>query len=135
MRQIFASPRMENVEGVAQLLRDAGIDIKVTDARGYRKVSRREFSYVPSQQKDKGGEPAVWVINSDDYKRARELLADGGLLDDSKTSSSYLPETMQFRDQQAPANSGSRIGRVRLAMLFIVGALVFWTILRMTVLR
>lgn len=135
MRQIFASPRMENVEGVAQLLREAGIDIKVTDARGYRKLSRREFSYVPSQQKDKGGEPAVWVINSDDYKRARELLAEGGLLDDSKTSSSYLPENLQFSDKDAAPAGASRIGRVRLAMLFIVGALVFWTIMRMTVLR
>ena len=134
MRQLFTSPRMENVEGVAQLLRDAGIDIKVTDARGYRKVSRREFSYVPSQQEKKGEQPAVWVINSDDYKRARELLAEGGLLDDSKTSSSYLPETMQFAEKPA-ATEGSRIGRVRLALLFIVGALVFWTILRMTVLR
>jgi len=134
MRQLFTSPRMENVEGVAQLLRDAGIDIKVTDARGYRKVSRREFSYVPSQQEKKGEQPAVWVINSDDYKRARELLAEGGLLDESKTSSSYVPEALQFSDKSA-APSGSRIGRVRLALLFIVGALVFWTILRMTVLR
>ena len=134
MRQIFASPRMENVEGVAQLLRDAGIDIKVTDARGYRKVSRREFSYVPSQQKDKGSEPAVWVINSDDYKRARELLASTGLLDEAKTGSSYLPEPMQFKDKpESPAST--RIGRMRLALLFVAGALVFWTILRMTVLR
>ena len=134
MRQLFTSPRLENVEGVAQLLREAGIDIKVTEARGYRKVSRREFSYVPSQQEKQGEQPAVWVINSDDYKRARELLADGGLLDESKTSSSYLPETLQFKEKPA-ASGGARIGRVRLALLFFVGALVFWTILRMTVLR
>ena len=54
MRQVFSSPRLENVEGVAQMLREAGIEIKVTDARSYKQVSRREFSYVPSQQAQKG---------------------------------------------------------------------------------
>ena len=134
MRQVFTSSRLENVEGVAQLLRDAGVEIKVTDARGYRKVSRREFSYVPSQQEKQGAQPAVWVINSDDYKRARDLLAEGGLLDEAKTSSTYLPEPLQLQEKPA-VPSGQRIGRVRLALLFIVGAMAFWTILRMTVLR
>jgi len=134
MRQIFTSPRLENVEGVAQLLRDAGVDIKVTDARGYKQVSRREFSYVPSQQAKQSAQPSVWVINSEDYKRARELLAGAGLLDEAKTSSSYLPAPMQFQEKEAaPANA--RIGRMRLALLFVAGALVFWTVLRMTVLR
>ena len=57
-----------------------------------------------------------------------------GLLDEAKTGSSYLPEPMQFKEKpEAPA--GARIGRMRLALLFVVGALAFWTILRMTVLR
>ena len=133
MRQVFNSPRLENVEGVAQLLRDAGIEIKVTDARSYRKVSRREFSYVPNQQEKQSTQPAVWVLNSDDYKRARELLAEGGLLDEAKTGASYLPDTLQVQPRPAePAEA--RIGRVRMALLFIVGALVLWTILRITVL-
>jgi hypothetical protein len=133
MRQIYSSPRLENVEGVAQLLRDAGIEIKVSDDRSYRKVSRREFSYVPSQQERNSTPPAVWVINSDDYKRARELLAEGGLLDEAKTSASYLPENMRLPARPA-APPESRIGRVRMALLFVVGALVLWTILRITVL-
>ena len=134
MRQVFSSPRLENVEGVAQMLREAGIDIKVTDARGYKQVSRREFSYVPSQQERSGTQPAVWVINADDYKRARDMLVDGGLLDDAKTSVSYLPEPLQVQSKPTEPPS-ARIGRVRLALLFIVGALAFWTILRMTLLR
>ena len=31
MRQVFTSPRLENVEGVAKLLTDANIEIKVSD--------------------------------------------------------------------------------------------------------
>ena len=135
MRQVFSSSRLENVEGVAQMLREAGIDIRVTDARGYKQVSRREFSYVPSQQA-RQAQPAVWVINADDYKRARDLLVSGGLLDEAKTSVSYLPESLQVKEQAPePAAASARIGRVRVALLFIVGALVFWTVLRMTVLR
>ena len=134
MRQVFTSSRLENVEGVAQLLRDAGVEIKVTDARSYKQVSRREFSYVPSQQAKQNVQPAVWVINADDYKRARDMLVAGGLLDESKTSVSYLPEQLQFKEQPAPP-AGQRIGRIRVALLFIVGAMAFWTILRMTVLR
>jgi hypothetical protein len=134
MRQVFSSSRLENVEGVAQLLREAGVEIKVTDDRSYRKVSRREFSYVPSQQAAQSSpQPAVWVLNSDDYKRARELLAEGGLLDEAKTGASYLPETLQVAPRPAAAPE-ARIGRVRMALLFIVGALVLWTILRITVL-
>ena len=134
MRQVFTSSRLENVEGVAQLLRDAGVEIRVTDDRSYRKVSRREFSYVPSQQsKQSGTQPAVWVINADDYKRARDLLAEGGLLDEAKTGASYLPETLQVAPRPA-APPEARINRVRMALLFIVGALVLWTILRITVL-
>ncbi len=80
MRQIFTSPRLENVEGVAKLLREADIEIKVSDDRGYKQVSRREFSYA--DRKSGGANyPAVWVIKSDDYKRARELLRDAGLID------------------------------------------------------
>ena len=134
MRQIFTSPRLDNVEGVAKLLREAGIQHKISDGRSYRQVSRREFSYVPARQDKQAPQPAVWVINADDYKRARDLLAGAGLLDESKTASSYLPEPMQFKARDV-APAARKINRVRLALLFAVGAMAFWTILKMTVLR
>ena len=31
MRQVFSSPRLENVEQVARLLEDAGIETRITD--------------------------------------------------------------------------------------------------------
>ena len=133
MRQIFSSPRLENVEGVAKLLTEAGIENKVSEARGYRAVSRREFSYVPSRQETQGTPPSVWVVKSDDYKRARELLMEAGLLDEARTTSSYLPDAMQFKVPKGP--KPQRIGRMRIALLFAVGALAFWTVLRMFVLH
>ncbi|CAN5326991.1 hypothetical protein BH11PSE14_BH11PSE14_23700 [soil metagenome] len=136
MRQIFSSPRLENVESVATLLTDAGIENKLSDGRSYKKYSRREFSYVPAKQESSGGiQPSVWVVKSDDYKRAREMLHQLGLLDDAKTTApSYVPEPLQFKEQpKAPASQ--RIGRMRIALLFAVGAMAFYTVLRMLFLR
>ena len=132
MRQIFSSPRLENVEGVAKLLDEAGIENKLSDGRSYKKYSRREFSYVPAKQDASGGmQPSVWVVKSDDYKRARELLHGMGLLDDAKTAApSYVPEPLQFKEKpRQPA--GKRINRMRMALLFAVGAMAFYTVLRM----
>ncbi|MEO8160982.1 MAG: pathogenicity-like protein [Arenimonas sp.] len=128
MRQVFTSPRLENVEGVAQLLRDAGVDIKVNDGRSYRKVSRREFSYV-EQKRDTSSEPAIWVVNSDDYKRARELLHDAGLLE-TAAMPSYVPEALQLKDA-APASPEQRIFRIKLGLLVVLGSLVLLSLVRM----
>ncbi len=128
MRQVFTSPRLENVEGVAQLLRDAGVGIKVTDARSYRKVSRREFSYV-EQKRDGSSQPSVWVVNSDDYKRARDLLHGAGLLE-TAAAPSYVPEALQPKAAEA-LTSQQKLFRVKLLLLVVLGALVMLSLLRM----
>ena len=134
MRQMFTSPRLENVEGVApSCSRDAGIENKISEGRGYKKVSRREFSYV-EKKNAASNQPAVWVIKSDDYKRAREMLLGMGLLD--QASRSVLPARVAaVQGKGRGACRRARIGRMRLALLFVAGAMVFWTILQMTVLR
>ena len=64
MRQMFSSPRLENVEAVAKLFTDAGIEHKVSEGRGYKQVSRREFSYV--EKNNNANPPSIWVIKSED---------------------------------------------------------------------
>lgn len=118
MRQMFTSPRLENVESVATLLRDAGIEIKVSEGRGYKQVSRREFSYV--EKKAGGNQPTVWVIQPGDYKRARELLHGMGLLDTAPIPT-YVPAPLQFKQQAAP-DTQQRVTRLRMALVFVVGA-------------
>ena len=132
MRQIFSSGRLENVEGVAQLLRDAGIEVKVTGERGYRSVSRREFSYV-GKQREISEQPSVMVVNSDDSKRAREMLHEAGLLE-STAPPSYLPDSLQPKDS-APMTSQQRIFRVKLVLLAMLGGMVMLFLLRMFLAR
>lgn len=128
MRQIFSSPRLENVEGVAKLLSDAGIDNKVSAGRGYKKVSRREFSYVEKLD-DGSNNPAVWVIKSEDYKRARELLHGMGLLETAPVPS-YVPEALQFK-QAAKPNPKKRLMRIKVTLLLVVGVMAMWIVLKM----
>ena len=47
MRQVFSSPRLENVERVSQLLEEAGIETRITHGRSYkgsREASSQAFS-------------------------------------------------------------------------------------------
>jgi hypothetical protein len=128
MRQMFSSPRLTNVEGVAQLLNDAGIETKITQDRSYKKVSRREFSFR-GKSDDAGNQPAVWVIKPEDYFQARQILHDAGLLD-AKAADSYIPEALTFRDR-TDADPQKRIFRLRLILLFVMGAMAAAMVVRM----
>lgn len=127
MRQIFTSPRLENVERVAKLLEEAGIDTKITEGRSYKNYSRREFSYNEKKD-DPTSHPAVWVLKSDDYKQARELLHEIGLLETTQVPS-YLPETLQARGT-THLNPQQRLMRIRLVLLLTIGALAGWMAFR-----
>ena len=117
MRQVFTSVRLENVERVEQMLREVGIETKITQGRSWKGVSRREFSYS-AKNHDPSQQPALWVIKPDDFKQARQILHDAGLLEATRDAS-YLPEHLNFRD---PAAQGpmARVSRLRMALLFIV---------------
>ena len=45
MRQVFTSPRLENVEEVAAMLRAEGIEVRITNDRSYPGQRRSHFSY------------------------------------------------------------------------------------------
>lgn len=114
MRQIFSSARLENVEQVAQLLRDAGIEVRVTEGRSYKGNRRGAFSYNDRNQP----KPAVWVVKSDDQVRARELLREAGLIDTTRGGSGAMsfrfePDTQ--KDAASPARK--RAFRIKLALL------------------
>jgi hypothetical protein len=132
MRQLFTSPRLENVEAVAKLLADAGIEHKVSGGRSYKAYSRRQFSYSEKQKND-DEQAAVWIIKSDDYKRARELMHELGLLEATQAPS-YLPDALQFNEKNA-ADPQSRMLKIRIALLFILVAVAGGMTLRMLFFR
>ena len=100
MRQIYTSPRLENVEAVAKLLQAHDIETRIVNGRSYRGGIRGDFSY--RQRPERGDEPSVWVVRSEDRPRARELLREEGLVEDNRRRESFLPELTFAKTQDAP---------------------------------
>lgn len=121
MRQIFSSPRLDNVEAVDAMLREAGIETRMTDARTWNRATKRDFSY--SDRDSSYRWPALWVVQSEDYPRARQILRDAGLLLDSTRPdnpvNSYLPDA---GEPAAPRASGATRLRMMLFGVALAGA-------------
>ena len=119
MRQVFSSPRLENVERVAQLLQDAGIETRVTHGRSYRGGLRGNFSYREGAEAKPV--PAVWVVRSEDQPKARALLREQGLLDSTRADTGYRLPTFRTEDASAEADPGRRrLFRIKLGLLVVI---------------
>ncbi|HYQ24450.1 pathogenicity-like protein [Stenotrophomonas sp.] len=117
MRQIFSSQRVETVEGVAELLRSHGIEVKVTNGRSYKTRRRGQFSYTDLGNSQ--GYPAVWIVRADDQPRAREILRDARLLDTTRRD--HPTAEFAFRDTAETSNSGRGWAwRIRIALLVVI---------------
>ena len=121
MRQVFSSPRLENVEAVAELLRAEGIEVRISGDRSYRGKRRSSFSYRERDKSDP--QPAVWIVNSEDQPRGRQLLREAGLLESSRAGeSSYLPLPALDGGGARTVEAGKRARmRMRLVLLGLIG--------------
>lgn len=117
MRQVFTSPRLENVERVAELLKEHGVDARITNGRSYRGNRRGNFSYRDTAKE--GPQPAVWVVRSEDQPKARELLRTIGLLDSGRSPTRYLPTPAEDRlgNDGAADAAKRRAFRIRAGLL------------------
>lgn len=78
MRQLYTSPRPENIERVVALMDQHGIATSVTNRSNYKRPGYQRFSYsAPSSERD--GWPQVWIERADDYTRARSLIRELGI--------------------------------------------------------
>jgi len=119
MRQVFTSPRLENVEKVAQFLGEHGIEARITQSRSYRGNARSNFSYRESANEDP--QPAVWVVKSEDQPKARQLLRELGLLDSGRSPTSYLPTSLIGRERERELDNGrKRLFRIKMGLLVCI---------------
>jgi hypothetical protein len=119
MRQVFSSPRLENVERVAALLREAGIETRITQARSYKGGLRGNFSYRDHVRTDPV--PAVWVVKSEDQPAAREILRGAGLLDSTRVATGYtLPMFRTEAVDAAEAPARKRALRLKVGLLLVI---------------
>ena len=121
MRQVFTSQRLENVEGVADMLRAEGIEVRITNGRSYKGNRRGTFKYSAPAT---GAQPAVWVIRSEDQPRARAMLREAGLLASTRprdTATGTLPP--EPAESTAAPDPQRRAMKIK-AMLLLAIALV-----------
>lgn len=126
MRKIFSSQRVENAEGVAQMLRDAGIEVRVTNGRSYHSKRRGQFSYL--DKNNGNNQPSVWVVHANDQPRAREILRDARLLDTTRRD--HPTAEYAFREAPAQASSRSWAWRIRIALLVVIAGVALVIMLR-----
>jgi hypothetical protein len=131
MRSVFTSPRLENVEAVAKMLEDAGIEVRVSNDRSYKGNRRQPFSYRDSVNANSENNPQVWVIKAEDQPRARQMLREGGLIDSTRPefsqAISYLPPSAA-QIARKPDPRASIVMRVRLLLLAIIVLLTILTL-------
>ncbi len=119
MRKVFSSPRLENVEAVAAMLQEQGIEVKIDQRRSYRGKRRSTFRY--KIEEDEGPQPSVWIVHADDQPRGRQLLRDAGLLESSRVGeSSYLPLSVLDREQPGAKAKARRASWIRAALLGLI---------------
>jgi len=114
MRQVFSSPRLENIDRVEALLKEIGIDTYVSNRDKLRRDRMRSFSYTA--RSDASSWPAVWVKQAEDLPRARELLRDAGLMGSTRPDVANQYELRPRIDHEAP-RAANHLRRVLLVLV------------------
>jgi hypothetical protein len=119
MRQIYTSPRVENVERVVALLGEAGIATSVTNRRAWAGHDFRRPSY--SARQDSAEWPQVWVVHAEDQPRARALLREAGV----EPATRHSEELARSRNTASgPDRRRALAMYMRLALLAIIALLI-----------
>ena len=125
MRQIYTSPRLQNIDRVIALLAEHGIETTVTDRSNYRHPSYDRPSY---SARDSGAHwPKVWIVRADDFTRARAVLREIGLEPLGRYSDA-LPTPLPGSRASRPR--GTLALRIRLVLLAIIALLMLLMTLR-----
>jgi hypothetical protein len=123
VRKVFSSPRLENVERVAQLLGDAGIQTRITHGRSYKGGLRGDFSYIDHTRSEPI--PAVWVVKSEDQPGARAILRDSGLLDSTRMETGYTLPVFRSEEPVAASDPGrKRAFRLKVGLLLAIAVVI-----------
>lgn len=129
MRQVFTSLRIETVEGVAKLLRDAGIEVQLVNGRSYHSKRSGQFSYAePMKLKQQA---SVWVTHAEDQPRAREILREAGLLASTRPGQGQ-GDSLLFAAGELPEEPKKRslAWRIRVGLLVAIAIAALVTVTR-----
>ena len=115
MRQLYTSPRSENIDRLVALLTAQGIATSVLNRSRYDHSTWKRVSYLRrSEQREEWAQ--VWVTNPDDYTRARIVLTGLGL----EPFTVHGDELAAARDTSPDARRQHVAARARRIVLLVV---------------
>jgi len=124
MRQIYTSPRNENIDRVVALLREAGIETSVTNRSNYAGHDYKGPSYAAKPNRETWAQ--VWVVHSSDQQRARAILREIGI----EPPMRYAEEVQQSRSKEStPSERRARFvwsARTVILALIVLVLLLNW---------
>ncbi|WP_440223053.1 putative signal transducing protein [Dokdonella sp. MW10] len=118
MRQIYTSPRQENVKRVVALLGEAGIETSIQNRNSWQGGAWKRFSY--SERKDGEAWPQVWVTHANDQARAREVLREAGL----EPATRFADELAAARTLDTVRRHRASSTRLRMVLLGLIAGVV-----------
>jgi broad specificity phosphatase PhoE len=127
MRQIYTSPRQDNIDRVVALLTEHGIETTVTNRSNWNRPSYQRFSYS-QRNDDRSAWPQVWVKGADDFPKARALLKEIGI----EPVVRFQEELQLHRKPDNRPRAQRTAARVRLMVLAIVAGVMLVAVLRAT---
>ena len=117
MREVYRSLRIEQVEGAATLLNEAGIETSIQNGRSYKGGRRRTFSYRDTPDSTKAA--VLFVTHNGDLPEARRLLREAGLMEPGQRES-YLSPELQINQREPAKKKGVDIARLRTVLLMMI---------------
>lgn len=127
MRQIYTSPRQDNIDRVVALLTEQGIETTVTNRSSWNRPTYQRFSYS-QRNNDRDAWPQVWVKSADDFPKARGLLKDIGI----EPVVRFQEELRMHRQPDYRPSAQRTASRVRLMVLAIVAGVMLVVVLKAT---
>ena len=127
MRQIYTSPRIENVQRVVALMAAHGIETSVQNRRDYQRADWKRFSY--SRPSDRNAWPQVSITRAEDLTQARRLLREAGIAPSTRFAEE-LAAARGAGDARPHQRTSHRVKLVVLALIVGVAMLIVTTLLR-----
>lgn len=125
MRQIYTSPRTENIDRVIALMAERGIETTVTNRSNYNRSTWQRFSYSPHQE-NRDSWAQVWITHAEDYTEARTLLRSIGI----EPVIRHGDELEAFRNPSPLTRRQHTVARARRIVLLAVLAAFAMVVLR-----
>lgn len=128
MREIYSSPRHENIDRVVALLAEHGIETKVNNRSAYQRPSYNRFSYT--KPGDVSRWPQVEVRFAKDMPQARALLREAGLEPMTRFAEELAASRADDSTERLRQKRRSTVNRVRMITFAAIAALMLIIALR-----